>query len=504
MRVLEENKKKVLREFEQGEVTYIDLSHWTFADRFVAFLLAIDFFAHAVRTYPNPRKKQEVPLWILICCALQMKLHTTSSFSRLPGILASGAILSRLGYNIGMNSGGGFNDKNRHDRGTPLDQDSVRKFYRDGNYLRTRGWYNRDLPSFFRSRRGFDKHGIFVLDQIHLVVPDNPHYTDVARMPVDEHGQRIDMSGMSDEQKKAIRFRPCYALSELLHVFNDEAGYIVAGYQLDAGNTDELPQGQRLIKDFVQAVGSGVMKLLIVDRGYIDGKFISHVKTEYGIDIMVPLRLSMDVLKDAVRLAESGLGDPGKWKLYKRYLHRGVEFTEEVCHIRQPGIWDECSVELHVSLMRIRCDDEAPQRYWGIATTYEPSSPAEVFDTYAKRTCIEERHKQFKRTWNIGKFSSPNRSLVETHVLFTLLTYSLVQLYLSKKHLSDLADKTIDTLRHEERLGKDSVVVYGKQNFAVFDLDEYTSIVAHLQPQPREQFCTWLERFRRNGKMRTT
>lgn len=503
MQVLEENKIKVVREFEQGEVTYIDLSHWTFADRFMAFLLAIDFFAHAVGTYPSPRKKQDVPLWILISCALQMKLHTTSSFSRLPGILGSGALLSRFGYNVANNPGGGFNDKNRHDRTTPLDQDSVRKFYRDGDHLRTRGWYNRDLPSFFRARRGFDKHGIFVLDQTHLVVPDNPNYTDVARMPVDEHGQRINMSHMSDEQKKAIRYRPCYALSELLHVFNDEAGYIVAGYQLDPGNTDELPQGRRLVKDFVQAVGSGVIKLLIVDRGYIDGKFISEVKNEYHIDVMIPLKLSMDVLKDAVRLAESGLEGPNTWKRYNTYEYHGVEFTEDICLVDQPGIWNECSVALHVSLMRIRSNDGAPVRYWGIATTYQPSSPAAVFDTYAKRTCIEERHKQFKRSWNIAKFSSPNRALVETHVLFTLLTYSLVQLYLTKKHLSDLADKTIDSLRHEERLGKDCVVVYGKQNFAVFDLDEYTSIVAHLQPQPRERFCAWLEHFRQNGKMRT-
>lgn len=88
-------------------------------------------------------------------------------------------------------------------------------------------------------------------------------------------------------------------------------------------------------------------------------------------------------------------------------------------------------------------------------------------------------------------------------MLFTLLTYSLVQLYLSKKHLSELADKTIDTLRQQERLGKDSVVVYGKHNFAVFDLDHYTSIVAHLLPQARERFCAWLERFQRNDKMRT-
>jgi hypothetical protein len=58
-------------------------------------------------------------------------------------------------------------------------------------------------------------------------------------------------------------------------------------------------------------------------------------------------------------------------------------------------------------------------------------------------------------------------------------------------------------MRKDERMGKDAVVVYGKHNFAVFDLDEYTNIVAHLQPQAREQFCGWLERFQKNGKMRT-
>lgn len=502
MKVMQENKAGVEAELEQGAVTYVDLSSWTFADRFMAFLLSIDFFAHAARTYPSPRVKEEVPLWMLISSALQMKLHTTSSFSRLPGILGSGAVLSRLRYNVADTEGGGFNHKNRHERHAPVDQDCVRKFYKDADHLRLRRWYNRDLPPFVRTHRGFDKRGIFVLDQTHLVVPENPHYADVARMPVDEHGQRIDMSQMSQEQRAALRMRPCYALSELLHVFSDEAGYLVAGYELDAGNTDELPQGGRLVKQFVEAVGPGVMQLLIVDKGYIDGAFISEVKTNYRVDVLIPLKLSMDVLKDAVNLAESGLKTLDTWKPYSRYEHHGAIFTEEVCSIDNPGVWNECRVPLQVSVMRISGSD-GTRRYWGLATTYKPRSAAEAFQTYALRTSIEERHKQFKCTWNIAKFSSPNRSLVEAHVLFTLLTYSLVQLYLSKKHLSQLADKTIDTLRQQEHLGKDSVVVYGKHNFAVFDLDHYTSIIAHLQPLARDRLCAWLERFRENGKMRT-
>lgn len=502
MEIYQENKRQVSEEFGKGEVTYIDLSSWTFADRFIAFLLSIDFFAFAVRSYPSPRVKEDVPMWILICCALQMKLHTTSSFSRLPGILGSGAILSRLGYNVANHSGGGFNMKNRHDRETPVDQDCVRKFYKDSDYQKQRRWYNREAPRFYRSHRGFDKHGIFVLDQTHLVVPDNPHYVDVARMPVDEHGQRIDISGMNEEQKKTVRYRSCYALSELLHVFNDEPGYLVAGYQLDAGNVDELPQGEKLVKDFIDTAGPGVMRLLILDRGYIKGEFISTVKTNYKVDVMIPLKLSMDVLKDAVRLADSDLDGHTEWKVYQKYELRGAAIVEEICYVENPGIWDECTVPLHVSLMRIKSDNTVI-RHWGLATTYKPSSASDAFDTYGKRTCIEERHKQFKCTWNIAKFSSPDRSLVESHVLFTLLTYSLVQLYLIKKHLSELADKTIESLRREERLGKDAVVVYGKRNYAVFDLDEYTNIIAYLQPEARERFCSWLKRFQQNGKMRT-
>jgi len=69
MEIYQENKRQVSEEFGKGEVTYIDLSSWTFADRFIAFLLSIDFFTFAVRSYPSPRVKEDVPMWILTCLA---------------------------------------------------------------------------------------------------------------------------------------------------------------------------------------------------------------------------------------------------------------------------------------------------------------------------------------------------------------------------------------------------------------------------------------------------
>jgi hypothetical protein len=42
---------------------------------------------------------------------------------------------------------------------------------------------------------------------------------------------------------------------------------------------------------------------------------------------------------------------------------------------------------------------------------------------------------------------------------------------LKSTHHEELATKTIESLRQEERLGKDAVIVYAEKYFAVFDVD---------------------------------
>jgi hypothetical protein len=137
----------------------------------------------------------------------------------------------------------------------PVDSDCVRKFTKDTSVASLRDWYGGAVAATLRKHRAFDKHGIFVLDQTHLVVPDNPHYEETAFMPVDEHGQLIDMSNMSEEQKKGVPRRRCYALSMLVHVGKQQDYRVIAGYRLGAGTTDELVQGTPIVQRFIAAVG---------------------------------------------------------------------------------------------------------------------------------------------------------------------------------------------------------------------------------------------------------
>ena len=103
--IYEENRSKVLNALKDGRIDYLDLADWTFQDRFFAFLLGLRFFEICGASYPTPRKKEEVALWFLLACKVQMKLHTTAAFDELPGILRSGAVLSRVKFNVGGSNG---------------------------------------------------------------------------------------------------------------------------------------------------------------------------------------------------------------------------------------------------------------------------------------------------------------------------------------------------------------------------------------------------------------
>ena len=77
------------------------------------------------------------------------------------------------------------------------------------------------------------------------------------------------------------------------------------------------------------------------------------------------------------------------------------------------------------------------------------------------------------------------------------MVYTLIEPYLKATHHEELATRTFETLKQEERLGKDAVIVYASNSFAVLDLDEYTDIILDLKARARERMRRWLKKFRR-------
>ena len=249
-KVYQKNQKRVEECLAQGDIDYADLTQWQFPDEFLCFVMERKLLDYVQRTYPNPREINEVPIWFLICCQFVMRLYQTGHYHHLNFLLNSGSLLTRFGFNVGSKHIG-FNGKNKTVRKTVIHADTARKFFKDTSAQEIRVWYRDDLQSWFRQQHTFDHRGLFVLDQSHLVVPDNKNYKDAVKMPVDEHGQLYPhLNSLTHEQKQGLIYHPCYALTTLLNVAQEHPQFHIAGYELGAGNEDELVQAEQLVPAF--------------------------------------------------------------------------------------------------------------------------------------------------------------------------------------------------------------------------------------------------------------
>jgi hypothetical protein len=277
--IFEENKPLVLEALRNGEFDYIEVASEVFEADFFRFIKARAFLGELAGTYPTPRKKEEVPFWFYVASNLSMRLHGVHAFDAFPMVVRCGGMLQAFGPQAGRKvvhpeSGEttvfceGFNQKNHYDRETPCDPDYLRKVAKDTDAAALMGWFNRDVVRVFRKHRAFDPEGIFIGDGSYLFVPDNPNYEGSVKMRFDEHNHPVSLeqyNKMSEAQKGRCPWRRCYKMVTLLHTNRRREFFLFVGVKVISGKDHECPVLYELIKQFVEAMGPGVMKRLIVD-----------------------------------------------------------------------------------------------------------------------------------------------------------------------------------------------------------------------------------------------
>ena len=273
--------------------------------------------------------------------------------------------------------------------------------------------------------------------------------------------------------------------------------YPFAGLEILPGRDAEQPQLRRLVDRFVGAVGKGVMKMVIVDRGFLDGATISHLKTEHGVDTLVPLKKGMLDLADAQALARADGRAWEEWRpptaeppaapperpdpIRKREAKRRATLEKrkrdrdeappsvlervELKAIADMRLWETLTVPIQVVLMREHYSD-GTMNEWALATTNQELPAVEVRARYLARPAIEERHRHLKCFWDLMAFRSRAFSLVTAQVTFVLLAYSLLQVFLARLERGDLNDMVRERLVGELGFEDDKVVLYSRNRVA--------------------------------------
>jgi hypothetical protein len=379
----------------------------------------------------------------------------------------------------------GFNNKNKKDRKYPVDQDCIRKFFKDTDPGKLMGWFNRDFVSWMAKKRAYNS-GLFIVDASYVPLAENSNYKHAEYVWLDENGNH------ASKDTPGARLVLCYKFSSLLNTDKDGSYYIYAGARIDPGNINGLNEGRYLVDSFIES--GGYIDTLLADRGYLDGPTLSHFKKDFRINWVIPLKSSMDAYDDVMGLARAKNVD---WKVYhiEQDSDGFISKKEEVVTFYDIRTWQSLSTSLHVSVKRETDYESGQVSYFVLAHSKRYKYPSVAFDLYAKRTKIEERHRQLKGFWAFNKFSSPAFSLVITQVVFKLAAYSLMQLYLLREDMKELANKTISTITKKERAGECVVILYSGSHYAVFDLDEYSFILMKLKADAKnrlsERIKTW-------------
>jgi len=527
--VYEQNRTYVVEKFHNGHFDYIDVVLEAPQRDFFRFVASSLLLEQLAQSYPWPRSKEEVPRWLFVGSDMAMRLHGNHAFQGYPWVIRTGGMLGAFGPKLGARhidkatgevriECEGFNRKNDYPRQTPCDPDFLRKIAKDTPAQQQMRWFNEEVQKIFRHHRFFDKAGIFIGDGSYIFVPDNEHYEGSVKMLFDEHNHPVSKEQekkMSSAQLKRCQPRRCYKMISLLHTNETGDFFLYAAVRIVPGNEHECPILWKMVDEFVSVMGKGVIKDMILDRGFLDGEAIAKAKTSYGIDVTIGVRRNMNVLEDALGLVKLPevqwehytreqteppvpykrhyADAPRPDRIEKREAARQrtlaarraagelppLEEPEKImaARIKDLTTWSSCSAPLDLVVCR-NPEDQTLENAWGILSTAGHEQQAvPALRRYHIRVGIEERHRHLKCFWDLADFTSPCFALVVNQIIFTALTYSLLQQQILRQARKALNKASKSRLMEELVPTSDHVIVYTDHYYAMFDKLEYTDMV---------------------------
>jgi hypothetical protein len=540
----ERNDAYVIEAFRRGEFDYLEGAGEVSEVDFFRAITGKNILSKLADTYPSPCQKHDVPVWVYLASDLSMRFHGVHPFHAFPYVVRSGGMVQAFGPEMGHKAVhpqtgdvslacNGFNAKNTFDRQTPCHQDYVRKMARRTEPELLETWFNRDVVGIFKQHHAVDAEGIFIGDATYLFVPDNPNYENSSLMLFDEHNHPVDVSKLTAKERARCTWKRCYKLVSLIHTNWATEFFLYAGLVVTAGQDHEAPLLYGLVEAFVQYHGRGVMKRLILDRGFLDGAQIGRCKQEWGINVLIPARQNMDIYQDVLGLAEAGELSFQPWvvpvssskpipvhrpewlqkreEARQRTLARKkaqspapdppdpskVRVQSEIAAVSRVETFSSCPIPLDVLVNRESYAD-GHRDYWVLLDTAPIRNPARTRQAYGLRTSIEERHRQLKCFSDLESFPSRAFSLVVHQVVFVLLTYSLLQWFLLRIGRKELNPKTRTRALELLRPALTVIILYYQNYMAFLTPLQHQELILTLNESARKKILAKTRRLRRS------
>src|SRR5260370_20017678 len=128
--LFERNDVRVLEAFRGGDFDYVDAIGEVSEADFFRVITERKILDKLAESYPSPRERHDVPLWVYMASNLSMRFHGEHHFHAFPFLVRCSSMIEAFGPAMGHKAThpetgdislrcAGFNEKNEYDRQTP-------------------------------------------------------------------------------------------------------------------------------------------------------------------------------------------------------------------------------------------------------------------------------------------------------------------------------------------------------------------------------------------------
>ena len=470
------NQHEVVKRLLAGEVAMVGGTGWSFMEPLLAFLGEVGFFEILrIDGQKFVRQMAEVSLLLL---TYQVKVLLGLSGMNCVGqtLFRDLALLKLIGYTTEQLRDG-FCQRGKADKQKPLHKnvlaDAVEKVTPDElSYI-----LNESLKRLAGAGLLAESRGRFALDGTDLET--TPRFKDCGAKTVTERK-------WSRKEKKLVEIEKTVHGFKLLAVYDVHLRVVVAAKVVKI-QEHESQFTRELLHQGVANLGPGVIKVLLIDRGFLDGLTLWQIKHLDDVDFVVPAKEGMHVKTDARAFLKEK--PDGQLVIAAERLGQG---PTQAGHVKLIGItgltsYDQYGHEAHQQRAH-RADFEgnplnaivvtefeqhiyAPDQTKVFLTSLPITDALAVLDLYGLRSLIENTlFRELKQGWFLGHFPKKTAEAVRGHVFLTLTIFNLTNAYRTKAGQA-LAQRGI---RRQRRQWQDphQLLVFAGEYYAIFDLEE--------------------------------
>jgi len=317
----------------------------------------------------------------------------------------------------------------------------------------------------------------------HRLIRGKTYILDATDLPTTKHykdcGMKKVLKKVWSKEGKEVEIVK-YVYGYKLLVLLEARHKIVVAARVVKINEHEKNFTKELVREAQQRTG-GAVKVLLVDRGFIDGVLLWWLSKKMKIRFVIPARSNMEVSQD-IRGFRSEKADGQRvfvegTKEMKVMGVRGLlsydQFGEEE-HRRRKGRKDFKANPINgVMVLRWDGKDYAPGKEKVFLTNLSISRPMKIIEQYDLRSEIENQgFRELKQGYHLLKYPQKTVAAVRAHAVLTLIIYSLVNAYKSE-HGQRLAHLGIRRWRGKQ-MG-DSIhkmIVYYEGIYGIVDVEE--------------------------------